>query len=432
MKLLEHKDKISWSLADKSLFAIFALVTILQVNATTPEVWGLFAVLLGLNNAILTISDSVALVNILQFGINEDDAPKVNLFSLLLHSAIVLFLPIVIFLFKDIIAAQFYQPEDMALVLTILPIFNLSALIRYYCLKFIYKYSLMKRLFFINLAYFFPITILTIIAKYYYFIELSFSDFVYMYIIGNVISSIVALALTFKKIKIGKKGNVGFKEMMNFSVPLLIMQFFHSLPKQLDSVFILFFFDKAINGIYSTAKTFFRVFEESLSAAQGLLYPAFIRRINKSDIQGLKDIVSKSTSLLLFSFFGIFVLVQLGLVDYIFANYIDTKFLPAAEMFRTMSLAALLLPYFIFTSLINAELKSKLLLKYVLISSILFTISMVAIGKLGNPDLLPFAYTIYVISLGLLGLSYYRKTYGYTLQDLFRILYDAKAFLQKK
>lgn len=431
MKLLEHKNKISWSLADKSLFAIFALVTIMQVNATTPEVWGIFAVLLGLNNAILTISDAVALVNILQFGINEDDAPRVNLFALLLHSGIVLILPIILFLLKDIIAAQFYNPEDMVLVLSILPIFNLSALIRYYCLKFIYKYSLMNRLFFINLAYFFPITILTILAKYYYFIDLSFSDFVYMYIFGNVISSIVALALTFKKIKIGKKGNVGFKEMMNFSVPLLFTQFFHSLPKQLDSVFILLFFDKGINGIYNTAKTFFRVFEESLNAAQGLLYPAFIRRINKVDIPGLKNMISKATSLMLLSFFGIFIVVQFGLVDYLFAQFIDTKFLPAASMFRTMSYAALLLPYFILTSLINAKLKSKLLLKYVVISSVLFTISMLIIGNIGNADLLPFAYTIYVTSLSLLSLSYYRSTYGYTLRDVFRVVYDAKAMIKK-
>ncbi len=416
-------------MADKGLFAGFAIISILQVNSTSPEIWGLFAVLIGLNSAILTISDSVALVNILQFGINEDNAPKVNLFALTTHTILLMLLPLLLFFMKDWIAMGFSNPDDIIAVLTFLPIFNLSCLLRYFCLKFVYKYSEMKKLFFINLMYFLPITLITLYGKYYLKIEFDFLDFVYMYMAGNILSSIVALAMTYKKIKLGKQGDISIKQMMDFSIPLLFTQFLHAMPKQLDSLIILFFFDKKVNGIYSTAKTFFRVFEETLSAAQGLLYPAFIRRINKNDITTLKELVSKSISFLFVTFLGILIAVQLGAVDFIFVHFIDSKFIDASRMFTILSLASIFLPFLILTALLNAELKTKLLLKYVLYSVVSYLSAMVIIGYIGNPMLIPLGYIIYTSVLGLLGLSYYKKTYDYQYKEIFTSLLDAKNYI---
>lgn len=418
-------------MADKGLFAAFALVSILQINMTDPAIWGLFAVVIGLNFAVTTISDSVALVNIIQFGIDERNAPKVNLYALVLHTVITVIIPYILYLFKAPIAHLFGKPEDITLVLSYLPIFCLACLVRMYCLKFIYKYSMMERLFVTNLMYFLPITVITLLFKFYYKTDIGFSDFIYMYACGNIISSIVALLLTYNKITLGFRGNVRIKTMIEFDIPLMFTFFLHSIPKQLDSVIILFFFNKEINGVYNTAKTFFRVFEEAVYAAQGLIYPALIRRLNKLDITGVKELVAKSVSFLFVAFILIIIVVQSGVVDLIFVKFIDSKYHTAAQMFQLLSFAGLFLPFYIFSSLINAELKTKLFLKQVSISVTVYLSAMYIIGHIGNYYLIPIGYIIYTGILGMLGYFYYKKNYNYYYKELFRSLYDARSYFKR-
>lgn len=432
MKFADYKDKITWSMADKALFAGFAAISLMQANHTTPEIWGLFAVILNLNNAILVISDAVALVNIIQFGMIEDNAPKVNLFALLIHSGIVLFLPFVLFVFKESIASTFKNPDDIILVLTYLPIFNLACLIRLYCLKFVYKYSEMNKLFVINLMYFLPITLITFFFIFKLHIDMQFLDFAVMYMCGNIVSSIVALGLTYKKIKIGTKGMITLKQMMNFSIPLLFTQFLNAVPKYLDSVIILFFFDKRINGIYNTAKTFFRVFEETLYAVQGLLYPALIRRLNKLDKKGVRELIVKSVSFLFIGFVIGIIAVQFGIIDWVYERFIDSAYIDGSLVFKILSFAALFLPFFLFTSLINAEGNTKLLLKYVVFAVSGYLLSMYFIGIKGNELLVPVGYIIYVIILGTCGIFHFKKKYSYKISDLFQSFSDVSNYIKKQ
>ncbi len=432
MKLSDYKDKITWSMADKGLFAGFAVISLMQANHTSPEIWGLFAVILNLNNAILVISDAVALVNIIQFGINEENAPKVNLFALLIHIGIVLLLPFLLYIFKDHIANTFKNPEDIILVLTYLPLYNIASLLRMYCLKFVYKYSEMNKLFVINLMYFLPITLITLYFIFNLKVDMDFLDFAFMYMCGNIVSSIVALILVHKKIKIGLKGDITIKQMMNFSIPLLFTQFLNAIPKYLDSIIILYFFDKRINGIYNTAKTFFRVFDETLFAVQGLLYPAIIRRINKLDIKGVRELLIKSVSFLLVGFiFGI-IAVQFGVIDWVYERFIDSAYIDGSLVFKILSFAALFLPFFLFNTLINAEGNSKLLLKYVIYAVTGYLLSMYLIGLHGNALLVPIGFIIYVIILGSCGIFHFKNNYSYNFSDLFQCFTDANNFLKNK
>ena len=60
MKLTAHLGKITWSLADKGLYVLYGFIQLLQIKALPAEVYGVFALLVGLNTWIMIVSDGSA------------------------------------------------------------------------------------------------------------------------------------------------------------------------------------------------------------------------------------------------------------------------------------------------------------------------------------------------------------------------------------
>ena len=429
MKISSFIDKISWSMADKALYVGYGLVQILQMNRMTTSEFGLFALLISIHTWIFVISDAVALQNIIQFGMNKNNEARANMFSLLLHLTIVIGLPMYIFIMKEPLSIIF-GIKQLNYIFTMLPIFCLASFVRTYCIKFVFKHSKMNHLFFINLMLFAPITILTF---YYRHTDgmLNLERMIYMYFSGHILSSIIAFFLTKRNIRISWEGKLSLKEVLNFSLPLLLTNALHSLPKQLDSYLVSYFFGTSATGIYYSAKTLFRVFEETLSAVQGLIYPAAVRYVERNDRDGLKIVMTKAVSFLFFAFLFIVIILQSGFSEFIITKFLSSKFSDAIGQFNLLSIAALGLPFYLFTSLIVAERKPKLLSKYVIYCVIAFIISFVIIGIIGNPSYIPFTYIVYSYSLALAGAYYFYKNYNYNVTDFFRIMLDLKHLLFK-
>jgi O-antigen/teichoic acid export membrane protein len=99
----------------------------------------------------------------------------------------------------------------------------------------------------------------------------------------------------------------------------------HSLPKQLDSYLVSYFFGTSATGIYYSAKTLFRVFEETLAAVQGLIYPAAVRYVERNDKVGLKIVMTKAVSFLFFAFLFIVIILQLGLSEFMITKFCSFK-----------------------------------------------------------------------------------------------------------
>ena len=415
MKIGNFWDKISWSMADKGLFVGYGLVQILQMNRMTTSEFGLFALLISIHTWIFVVSDAVALQNIIQFGMNEKTASRANVFSLVLHLMIVIGLPMYIFIMKEPLSIIF-GVKELSYIFGILPWFCLATLVRTYCIKFVFKHSQMHQLFFINLMLFLPITLLTF---YYKWTDgfLNLDRMIIMYFTGHILSSITALLFTHKKIKLSMKGKLSLKEVLNFSMPLLFTNALHSLPKQLDSYLVSFFFGTSATGIYFSAKTLFRVFEETLAA---------VRRLERGDRAGLKEIIVKAISVLFFTFIAIIIVLQFGLSEYLITKFLSSKFANAIGQFNLLSYAALGLPFLILTSLIVAERKPKVLFRYVLFSVICFLISFILVGINQNPALIPITYIVYSYALAITGIYYFVKNYGYSFRDLFRVFADVK------
>lgn len=185
----------------------------------------------------------------------------------------------------------------------------------------------------------------------------------------------MAFLLTHKEISISRRGKLKLKEVLDFSVPLLLTNSLQALPKQLDSYIVSFFFGTSTTGIYYSAKTLFRVFEESLAAAQGLVYPAAVRRLEAHDSAGLKEIISKAVSFLFFSFVIIVAILECGLSNWLINTFLSAKYIAATGQFNLLCIAALGLPFYIFSNLLVAEKKTKKLFVFVFISVLCFAVS---------------------------------------------------------
>ena len=160
MRIQEHIDKISWTFADKGIYVLYGLFTVMfQIHYLSPTDFGLFTLLNNLNIWILIISDGFALMSIIQFGNRAENRGKVNLIALVMHLCITLGASLIFYLLKHPISELFSEPRmsELALYLPILVLMNIP---RTYCMKFIYRDRVFKKLFAID-AFLFGTMIIT-------------------------------------------------------------------------------------------------------------------------------------------------------------------------------------------------------------------------------------------------------------------------------
>lgn len=431
MRVQEHIGKISWSLADKALYFIYGLVSIVQMNYLEPSELGLYGLLIAINTWIFIVSDSFALTNVIQFGMNPENEGKVNTLSLVLFVLLTMGVSLILYVFRTSIANAFSQPQ-MVTVLQHLPLLSLFLIPRSYCLKFIYKHHKMLKLFLIDLIFFGVMTILT-----FYLISkdkhLSFIKMIEIYYWGSGLCSIASIILTYRYIKFGIKGKIKFKEILKFSFPMMALSAVHTLPKQLDVLVIQYFFSTTIVGIYYSAKTLFRVFEETVNAAIGLVYPAAVRQLERQDHEAFNSLLTKSISFIFVSFLVIVIALELGLSKFLITTFLPERYFLAIGQFNLLIIGALGLPFFIISTFLNALKRPNLVLISVSVSMILSFITFFFVGKFGSESLIPLGSIIYILISGTLFYIFIKKLSVFKLKNLFFSIKDIKYYiLQKK
>jgi len=426
MRLIEHIGKITWSIADKFLFVAFGIVTIIQFRYMQPTEMGLFVLLFSVFNWIFILSDSFSLQNLIQFGFKQD-RNKVNLISLTLHISVTLGLSILIYLLRSPLAVLFDEPRIVD-ALAYLPLLTLLNIPRTFAIKIFYRDANMNFLFISNAIYFGLMTILT-----FYFIatheEILFVNIVNIFIYGTAISAVASLYLIRKELKFGKSGDVTISRITKFSTPYMLSSSLHLAPRQLDTYIIQFFFNTEVVGIYFLAKNLFRVFEEIVNAANGLIYPAAVRQITKKDFTSLNDMMTKSISLILFFNLFAIVLLNLGLTHFIVTSFLPEQYYLAIEQFNILAIVSLGLPSTILGGILVADGKPKLVLNMIFISLILWVISFIAIGYIAEPNLIAIPHLIYFAVLSIMLFVYTNQDYGFKFVQLFRAIPDSINFL---
>ena len=429
MRVQDHIGLISWSLADKALFILYGFVLIVIMNYTVPAEFGLYSLLIGLHTWIFTISDSFSLQSLIQFGMNERNRGKVNLIALVSHLSLTLGISLLVFVLRYSLAGLFDESRILDIA-SFLPVLSLAFIPRTYSQKIIYRIQNMFYLFLTNLTFFGTMAAL-IFIKISSVKFLTFNDLAYIYLYGSMASSAVALVLIRKELIFTRTGDIGWRQVYNFSWKMTLANIMYSLPRQLDVFFVKIFFSLNEVGFYAAAKNIFRVFDEALGAVNGIIYPEAVKLLDKKNYKDFSLLATKSLSFLFVSFFFAVVILYFGLADIIFNWILPERFMQSLVFFKVILLAALFLPFQMLFLFIISKNRLNILLFYYLIGLLVFTITIVIIGYGGFLTYMPIALVSYYGVMSILVYLDSIKNLKLKLKDLFRSILDTKDFFIK-
>ncbi len=433
MKIQYHLEKISWALLDKMLFIVFGIVNLLQISIMETIEFGLFTLFIQLNSYIFILSDSFALQNIIHFGAVESNRGKVNLSALIIHTSIVMTVSGLIYFLGDGLAMLFHSDRFIE-VTAALPLLSFLMIFRSFIGKILVRDHLWKKIFFTDLVFFGTMSGIILFYKYNS-MTMDFETASKIYYLGAFLSSILMIGISLKQLELSFKGDIKVRDMINFSIPFTLTAALSYIPKYLDVFIIQFTFRSTeIVGVYQAAKNLFRVFDEGINAANGLIYPAAVRNFEKKDYNALYDIVTKSVSFMFIAYIGLIFLLEIGLSKMIIEWFLPITYQNSIPQFNIMLIAAAFLPFTVLFYIALSSGKYWKLFRIVAISTTFSIMGFIAAGYLENELLAPLGLIIYNFVNCLLLVLYVRNEIGLPIKfsDLFRAISDSLNFLKKK
>lgn len=430
MKLSENIDKIVWSALDKGLYVLYGFIVLLQIRRLEPSEYGLYGILIGIHTWIFIIADSLFLQSIIQFGYREETERRANTFAFLFSSLFVIIFTICFSLLSDF-WVKFFNEVGLKKVAFYLPFLSVLTIPRVFCLKFAFKHSNMFKLFVVNAAFFITMSFLTIL---FYFKKpvFSFETLMEIYFTGTIFSSLIAIVVLRKYIRFGFRGNLKVREFFYFGLPMMSYSLFQSIPRQLDVLFLQYFFESKIVGLYYSAKTLFRLFEEGLNAGYGLVYPTAVRLIAKERKDELFSLIVKSTSFTFLFLLVIFIILEFGGSDFFIKLFLPERYLLSISFFNFMLIATIFMPLQLSASVMIAENKVRKVAEYIFISSIASVVVFVIVGLTNIIHLAPLGLVSYYTIFGLFLYFKMRNEYKFRFKHLFQGIKDLSSFFQEK
>lgn len=430
MKLSENIDKVFWSLIDKGLYVLYGLVSLLQFRRLEPSVLGIYALLIGIHTWFFIVVDSLFYQGIIQFGFDKNTERRTNTFALLSSICFILLATFTFSLLSDT-WVKFFREPGLSLVASYLPYLAILTIPRVFTLKFAFKHSNMFQVFIVNSAFFLPMSILTIIL-FFRLPAFNFQTMMLIYFTGTAISSLTGIILLGKYIRIGFQGTLRFKEYFSFGVSVLGFTISQSIPRQLDVFILQYFFQSKIVGIYYSAKTLFRLFEEGLNAGYALVYPTTVRLIAKNRRNEIQSLIAKSTSFTFIIISFAFLFLELGGSKLIIQFLLPARYSLSISYFNLMIIGALFMPFQLGISVLIAEHRLHIVSIFILASALTSLSVMLCVGFLQNQQLIPLGIVTYYFLLGLLSYFYISKNYQYKINHLLYGLKDIINFIKQK
>jgi O-antigen/teichoic acid export membrane protein len=242
----------------------------------------------------------------------------------------------------------------------------------------------------------------------------------------------MALILTYKHISFSHRGEIGWRKIYEFSWKMTVINLLHSLPKNIDIFIIKIFFTLEVVGLYSAAKNLFRVFEETINALNGLLYPASVRNLEKKNFDSLHDMLSKSVSFIMFGFIILTLIFYTRLGTWVIEFLLPNKYMYSLQYFRILLIASPFMSFIAFYTLLTADNKLSKVLFGVSISNLFFLGLLIVTGLCNYVTILPLGLVVYYLCLGLIGLYYGQKIYNFRNKSILRAFYDTIFFIKNK
>lgn len=423
MKITAHLGKISWSLADKVLYVGYGLVQLQQIKALSPDVYGVFSLLVALNTWIMIISDGAAIQGVIQFGVQPEERPRVNTIGLLFYLAIVSVSVLAIYLLQQPLSAIFNEPR-FTTVAEMLPLYCLLTLPRMFCLKLIYRDLRMRDLFIVDTIWFGVRTAMTVWALRTNSLN-SLEDIILIDFVGMAASSLCALVLTRRDLVFGWTGGITVREYLRYGVPLAVATALNTTPRQLDVFMIAAFFGTGVVGVYNPAKNLYRFFEQAFDAVTVLLYPAAVRLNAAHRHDDLRNLATKAISITLLPCILALIVLEVGGSN-IIVPLLGPKYMAAVGHFNVLILAALGMPFVLMSSVIGAMGHSTIIVRYSAIGLVVSVIVQLTIGFAGLSQWVGLGLVVNTIVVGILCTAYVRHTLGFEWKDLLRAVGDVR------
>lgn len=423
MKITAHLGKISWSLADKVLYVGYGLVQLQQIKALSPDVYGVFSLLVALNTWIMIISDGAAVQGLIQFGVQPEERPKVNTIGLVFYTLIVGVSVLLVYLMQQPLTAIFNEPR-FTTVADMLPLYCLLTLPRMFCLKLIYRDLRMRDLFVVDAIWFGVRTAITVWLLRAGTLR-TLEDIILIDFAGMAASSLCAVVLTRRQLVFGWTGGITVRDYLRYGIPLAIATALNTTPRQLDVFMIASFFGTGVVGVYNPAKNLYRFFEQAFDAVTVLLYPAAVRLYSAHKHDDLRNLATKAMSITLLPCIVALIVLEAGGSN-IIIPLLGPKYAAAVGHFNVLILAALGMPFVLMSSVISAMGDSTVIVRYSAIGLVISIIVQLAIGFAGLYQWVGLGLVVNTIVVGILCAAHIRRTIHFEWWDLFRIVGDAR------
>ncbi len=427
VQLRRHIGTISWAVGGRLLFIGYGFVMLLQMAAVPTHEYGLFALLVNVQTWIFILSDSSALLGLVQFGMRTAEQPRVNLLVGLLHVGIALGCALLFWLLRFPLAEVFREPR-LVHVATVLVPFCLLSLPRTFCVKLLYRELAMQRVFWLDLSWVGTMALLTIWLFWRRELR-TFDDLALIALSGMGVSSLLGIVLSRPWLRFGWAGTVRLRDIVHFTFPQTLSSALHTALRQLDVYAVQYFFGAAIVGVYQSAKTFYRVFDTLFDLVAGVLHPAAVRLLAEGAHQELRTLVSKVLSLTLLGIGVCVVLLEAGLAELVLKPLLVAEYESAIAYFQLLSLGALGIPFAVLGSAILALGRSRRVLANIAAATALGGAVLGIVGVFGAVTLVPLGMVVYTLSLGALNFAFVRRYFQVSWRELFRAVGDIRGFV---
>lgn len=427
VRLQQHIGTLSWAVAGRLLFVGYGFVMLLQIAVVPPHEYGLFALLVNVQTWIFILSDSSALLGLVQFGARLEEQPRVNLLVGILHATVVLGLAGLFWLLRYPLAELFREPQ-LVRVATVLVPFCVLSLPRTFCVKLLYRELAMQRVFWLDLSWVGTMALLTIWLFWQRELR-TFDELALIALSGMAVSSLVGIVLSRPWLRFGWSGTIRLREIVRFTFPQTLASALHTALRQLDVYAVQYFFGVAVVGIYQSAKTFYRVFDTLFDLVTGLLHPAAVRLLAAGAQQELRTLLAKVLSMTFLGIGSSVVVLELGLADMILRPLLVAEYEAAIDYFKLLSLGALGIPFAVLGPAILALGRSRRMLGHIAVSTVLGVAAVGVAGMLGIAVLSPLGMVVYTLSLGAMNFAFIRRSFGIPWRELFRAFRDVRGFV---
>jgi O-antigen/teichoic acid export membrane protein len=432
MRIQDHVTKLSWTVADKALYVLYGIVSIVQISFLAPREYGLYTLLSTIHSYIFLVGEGFALQGIIKFGA-EYNRNIVNRYALIWHVLITVGFSCVIFLCRHPLALLFNEPRYVTLA-SFLPFYSLITIPRVFSLKLLIRDIHMKEWFFVNLAWLGTMTLVT--AGYIATGRLdSFEDMMSISLVGTIASSACGLWLTRTELKFRREGTLTMKDFLRFGIHQATFNTINASVKQLDAVFIGAFFSTQVVGIYGSAKNLFRLFDQAFDGIITLLFPGTVRLVAQNRTEEVRQLISKAVSFSLVAMCGLVALIYLGVAEFFITLFLPATYTAktanAVDYFKLISLSALAMPFSMLYTLIIAYDQVKRLVVYAVVASVAGAATLYLTGVFQLSTLVPAGFVVYYFVLGALCYRFVYGQLGLSSRTLLRAVPDTLQFIRQ-